>query len=175
MGEKERFIEAVAESDHLINRPIIRNLEFAGLREARSVFGVRVNHAVIDIVDVAFAFLNEGQAEFETIREFDHRRDDVLGNWVFINRFVSDDGGRPIHHDDAIWLNEVKYSGFADKIVVSATAKEDLDSICLQFLHRRDRAFWHAFALMRIQRVIDIGKDDFYFLWIDAHNPSFLS
>jgi hypothetical protein len=59
-GKEKRFIKIIAEGDHLVDGSIIRNREFSGLRETGAVFGVGVDDPVIDEIDVAFAFFDEG-------------------------------------------------------------------------------------------------------------------
>jgi hypothetical protein len=161
VGQEQGFIELIAEGDHLINGPIIRDREFAGLGETSPVFGVGIDDPVIDHIDVAFILFNEGQTELETIGELDHRVNDVARDRILIDHDIANRGASAVHHDEAIGFHDIQNAGFANQIVIAARAKEDFDSLRLHLPNRVNGALGNVIRHVREEGSVDIRENDF--------------
>ncbi len=107
MGKEKRFLKFIAEGDHLINDSVIMVGEVTGLREAGPIFFMGRDDAVINHIDMAFVFFDEGQAEAEALSKQNHAINDFGWDGIFIDDIPVDDGVSPIHRDHAIGFDEI--------------------------------------------------------------------
>ena len=165
-----------AEGDHLVNGPIVMVGEGAGLGEAGPVFLVGRDDPFVDHVDVAFAFLDEGEAEFEAFGEHDHLVDDRGRDRVAVDDGVADDGIAPVHRHQAVWLDIIQNPRFPYEVEVPAGAKENLYPVFLHLFDGLDGRRGDAVGFVREKGAVDVGEDDFYavFAVIDCHFRFFI-
>ena len=97
-----------------------------------------IDDPVVNHVDVALAFLDEGEPELEAVGEFDHRVHDVGGYRVLVDDDVADGRAGAIHHDEAVGTENVENARLSYEVEIAAGREKNLDSFLLKGLHGID-------------------------------------